>query len=283
MAAVAASALLSGCFLIPVSEDEEDTRGDFHDITINWRMLNLDGTPMTACPPGFTTLVAHLYVLGYVEPSDALLKQTCTPQGSLTQPVATSGKLMDPETKDLAVHGYYPYSGMKDIWLDVTEETQSALAAQSLLRHYENLGSDQTIDFDIYPAGGVAVAAWELDSTLTGAPLASCAAAGVDEVELAYRVYSDTNAPLVVAGKWPCTNDDEDFYYDPDGNSTLRSPDDHRLGAGHTKGIAPEDYFVELRAKRSGTVVGRSMSVYHGEKGNIAHRVSSAEIPIDDR
>lgn len=285
VAAVAASALLSGCFLIPQSGPEEDTRGGFHDVTINWRMLNLDGTPMSACPPGYTTIFAHLYVQGLVEPEDAFLQLPCTAQGSLTQPVATSGRLMDPATKNLGAHAYWEYTGQKDFWLDVTEETGNSYAARSFVRYVENLSSDQTIDFDIYPEGGVAVAAWELDSTLTGAPLASCASAGVDEIEFAYRVYTDTNAPLVVAAKWPCTAVDPDFYFDPDGSRLLdpNAPGNYNLGSGHTKGIAPEAYFVELRAKRAGVIVGRSMSVYHSEKGNIPRRVQNTEIPIDDR
>ncbi len=261
---------------------EDDSRSGFHDVTVTWRLKNLDGTVMTACPPGFTTLVVHLYRAGFVEPPDALLKIPCTPEGSLTQPVATAGELLAEETRDSA-HGYYDYTPQKDVWIDITEETQSQYAAVSFMYYVESLTADATIDFELYPAGGVGVATWSLSSTLTSARLSSCATAGVDEIEAAVRPFADDTAPLVVAGTWPCDAIDPYFHYDPDGNSSLFDPDELELGTGHTRGFAPDSYFVEMRAKRAGVIVGTAEASFSSDGENSAHRINGDDIKINDR
>jgi hypothetical protein len=182
------SALSSGCLSSLSDEKADDSRSAFHDVTVRWHIKNLDGTVMASCPAGFTTLATHLYRVGFVEPPDGLIMTPCTPEGSLTKPVATEGYLIDETTRDEAVHGYYDYTPQKDIWIDVTEETQSAYAAVSFMYYVENLTSDMTIDFDLFPNGGVGVAAWSLSSSHSTAPLTSCATAGVDEIEYATRL-----------------------------------------------------------------------------------------------
>ena len=272
---------LASCVL-PSSGDEDDTRSGFHDVTVGWRLMNLDGSVMTSCPPGFTNLVTHLYVDGYVEPPDALIETPCTPQGSLTQPVATGGRLLDPEAEAEGYNAYFPYSPIKDIWIDLTEETRTAYAARSYLYHLENLASDKTIEFDIYPEGGVGVLAWTLISSLTSAPLSSCAAASVDEIEVAVRPWSDDTAPLQVIGTWPCDAVDPYFYYDPNANTTLLD-EQYELGSGHTRAVAPGEYFVELRAKRGGSIVGTADSSVITGSENDAERILDSEIPVTDR
>lgn len=249
---------------------------------MKWHIRNLDNTVMASCPRGFTTLITHLYRAGYVEPPDALVTTPCTPEGSLTKSVATAGDLIDETTRQNAVHGYYDYTPHKDIWIDVTEETQSAYAAVSFTYHIKELTSDTTIDFDLYPDGGVGLAAWSLSSSASSAPLTSCATAGVDEIEYASRLYSDDTAPLVVGGSWPCDAVDPFFYYDPDGNSTTLG-DKYKLGSGHTRAYAPKSYYVELRAKRAGVVVGTSRGSLAAGGNNTAHRIIGSDIPINDR
>jgi len=280
-----ASVLSAGCGLTSVDERADDSRSGFHDVTVRWHIRNVDGTVMRSCPAGYTTLVTHLYSVGFMEPPDALVTTPCTPEGSLTRPVATAGDLKADETCDqsVTVCGFYPYSPTKDIWMDITEETQSVYAAKSFYYHVEALASSTTIDFDIYPDGGVAVAAWSLTSSLTSARLTSCATARVDEIEYAVRPYGDDTAPLVVGGRWPCTQVDPYFYYDPDGNSTLFDPDEYELGTGHTRGYLPGDYYVELRAKRAGVIVGRGEGSFVGRGENEAHRINGTEIPIDNQ
>lgn len=275
------SAVSSGC--IPTSSDEQkdDSRSGFHDVTVKWHLRHLDGRVMASCPPGYTKLVTHLYRAGYAEPPDALVELPCTPEGSLTQPVATAGKLLEESTRDNGVRGYYNYTPQKDIWIDVTEETQSAFAAVSFLYYVEALTSNTTIDFDLYPEGGVGVAAWSFRSSLTSAPLPSCAAAGVDQIEAAVRPYSDEAAPLVVAGTWQCDQVDPYFYYNPSGNSTLLG--NNALGSGHTRALAPGDYYVELRAKRAGAVVGTAMGSFSADTKNGARQINGTDIVIDDR
>lgn len=275
------SSLAAGCAL-PGSEKDDDTRSSFHDVTVRWHLKNLDGTPMSACPAGFTKMVTHLYKTGYVEPPDAIIRMPCTPEGSVTQPVATAGDLLDETTRGSAAEGYFDYEPRKDIYLDVTEETERTFAAKTPV-YYTQLTSDLTIDFDIYPDGGVGVSAWSLVSALTTSRLASCAAAGVDEIEYAVRPYNDDEAPLVVGGSWPCEHADPYFYYSPRGNFEIPDPDELQLGVGHTKGYAPGDYFVELRAKRAGQVVGRSMSSMNMDGESSAIRIDHDEITISDR
>jgi hypothetical protein len=276
------TSLATGCFLAPPSEKDEDTRSDFHDVTVRWHLRKLDGSVMAACPPGFTKLVTHLYKEGYVEPPDSIVRMPCTPEGSLTQPLATAGELLAEETRGDPVQAYYDYAPRKDIYLDVTEETEETFAAQTPT-YYTELTADLTIDFDIYPEGGVGVSAWTLVSSLTTGKLASCAAAGVDEIEYAVRPFSDEAAPLVVGGSWPCDHADPYFYYSPGGTFQIPDADEYQLGVGHTKGYAPGEYFVELRAKRAGTVVGRSTSSMIVAPGNSAIRIHDDEITISDR
>jgi hypothetical protein len=280
MLRIAPFLLLLGC--LP-NEQADDSRSGFHDVTVRWHLRKLDGSVMASCPAGFTTLFTHLYVAGFVEPPDALVKTPCTPEGSFTQRVATGGELVDPKTIHDEVHGYYDYHPSKDIWMDVTEETQTAYAAVSFLRHIE-LTSDTTIDFDIVPDGGVGVAAWRLVSKSTGAPLTSCASADVDEIEYATRPYVDDTAPLVVGGSWPCNQVDPFFFYDPDGNSTLLDPDEYELGSGHTRALPPDSYYVELRAKRAGVIVGRSVDAsFYAYTKNAAHKINDPDIVMNDR
>ena len=276
------SSLATGCFPLSEEDDSDDTRSDFHDVTVRWHLKNLDGTPMSSCPAGFTKLVAHLYKTGYGEPPDSILRMPCTPDGSLTQPLPTAGQVINESTRGTAAVAYFDYEPRKDIYLDITEETEETFAAQTPV-YYTTLTSDLSIDFDIYPEGGVGVAAWTLVSSLTSSRLASCAAAGVDQIEYAVRPYADDTAPLVVGGSWPCDHADPYFYYSPRGNFEIPDPDEHQLGVGHTKGYAPGSYFVELRAKRAGTVVGRSMSSMIMDSNNSAIRILDDEMTISDR
>lgn len=273
------SSLVTGC-LSPARDD--DTRADFHDVTVRWHLKNLDGTLMAACPTGFTKVVAHLYKIGFVEPPDSTVRLPCTPEGSLTQALPTAGDLLDETTRGTGSEGYFDYEPRKHIYLDVTEETERAFAADTPV-YYTTLTGDLTIDFDIYPDGGVGVAAWSLVSAATSARLASCAAAGVDEIEYAVRPYLDDTAPLVVGGSWPCDHADPYFAYSPPGNFPIPDPDELQLGVGHTKGYAPGDYFVELRAKRAGAIVGRSESSMIVDDQNAAIRIADDEIEIGDR
>jgi len=272
------SSLATGC----PSSDDGDTRSDFHDVTVSWHLKKLDGQVMSACPAGFTKLVIHLYKTGYVEPPDSIVRMPCTPEGSLTQSLPTAGEVLDESTRGTSGEAYYAYEPRKDFYIDVTEETEQTFAAKTPV-YYTTLTSDLSIDFDIYPDGGVGVSAWSLVSSLTTSKLASCASAGVDEIEYAMRPYNDDTAPLVVGGSWPCTHADPYFYYSPGGNFDIPDPDEFQLGVGHTKGYAPGEYFVELRAKRGGTIVGSSMSSMIIDTKNSADRILNDEITISDR
>jgi hypothetical protein len=204
----------------------------------------------------------------------------------LTQSTAAAGELLDETTRGTGAQAYFDYTPEKDIWVDVSEETGAANAASSYMYHVAALASDITIDFDIYPAGGTGVAVWTLVSSLTSVPLSSCAAAGVDQIEAAVRPYADTTAPLVVVGTWPCAQVDPYFYYHPDGNGLLfdSDPTKYELGSGHTKSLAPGDYFVELRGKRAGAVVGTTADAYfHADNKNIPHIIHNTAVTITDR
>jgi hypothetical protein len=268
--------LVPGCLV-----NDFDSRGDFHDVTVNWSLKNLDGTTMSACAPGFDTLVLHLYKVGYVEPADGIVTAPCTPTGSLMQSLATSGELGDPAT------GAYDYEPHKDIYLDITEPTQTVSAATSSLYHVE-LRDDLTIDFDIYPEGKIGVAAWRLQSKLTTAYIPSCEAADVDTVEFWARPFDD-KAPLVKVGSFPCDYNDPYYYYDPVGSGRLIDADDFELGSGHTVGLEPidEGYFFELRAMRGGAIVGTteesSLSFSFSGAANAAEKIYMPDIVMNDR
>lgn len=275
--------VLPACQLFIADETPEDTRSGFHDVTVNWHLRNLDGSVMASCPPGFTTLVTHLYQDGYVEPPDALVVTPCTPEGSLTQPTATAGIL---PIEDYVGGAAFPYGPQKDIWMDLTEQTQLSIAASSYQYYVANLDGDLTIDFDIYPEGGVGVAAWSLFSGLTDAPLPTCDAAGVDTIEAGVRINIDTEAPFRTVGSWPCTAVDPYFYWHPDGQGTLLNNDGQvvfDLGSGHTEALPPGDYEVELRAKRGDAVVGTATGYFSAEEGNSYHHINSDRLTITDR
>lgn len=263
----------------PDAPVDTDTPSGFHDVTVNWQLRNIDGSPMAACPPGFSLLYINLYRNpdGLVAPPDAEVKQPCTPSGTVTRPVATAGRYYLPD------QSFFEYTAQKDILLTVTEETMSVEAARTAYYYVEELTSDLTLDFTLYPAGGVGVAAWQFTSSLTGAPLPSCAAAGVDEVEAAIRPFADTEAPLVVVGNWPCTAVDPYHYYEPNGNGFAILDDPFELGSGSTIGIAEGEYFAELRAKRGGAIVGRLDSQVIIQPRNDDNPFTPTAIPITDR
>ena len=172
----------------------------------------------------------------------------------------------------------------KDIYLDVTEPTDTSYAAVSSRYVVLELNAATTIDCDVYPAGGVAVVGWSFQSSLTSAALPSCDSEGVDEVELAARLYGDTSAPLVVIGTWPCTQIDPYFYLDPDANGfPLIDSSNNWLGSGHSSPLAPGDYFIEKRAKRAGAIVGTTETSVAIEDKNVAHTVRGGSITITDR
>lgn len=272
-------ALLPSCV---AAKDSFDTRADFHDVTVSWHIKNLDDTT-APCPTGFTTLFIHLYNAGFVEPPDALLKLPCTSEGSVTTPVATSGYFVAEENRDQPEPGRYLYHPLKDIWIDLSEETFTAKAATSFLYYVAALDNDLTLNFDLYPAGGVGVVAWRLLSAASGAPLTSCKGAGVDTIEAAARPFGDDAAPLQVIGRWPCDQYDPYFHYDPVGNGALVQPDTYQLGSGHTRAVAAIDsgYFVELRALRGTQVVGKKATSFIAPSKNGAAPISDGEIPID--
>jgi hypothetical protein len=279
---IALAPMFVGCFLAGSEERPDDSRSGFHDVTVSWTLRNLDGSVMTQCPAGYTTIYANLYESWWIlqPPPDAEVRVPCTPQGSFTRPVATEGELRD--TAEGSYGGYFPYHANKDLMLRVTEETLSSVAASTETANYPvaALTSDLSVDFDLYPDGGVAMAAWQLQSSLTSAPLTSCAGAGVDEIEAAIRPFADESAPLVVAATWPCDSVDE---YIRDFHASEGGAEEYVLGAGATAGLAPGSYFVELRAKRAGAVVGTVDGDVEISEGNTYSAIRPAMIPIGDR
>jgi hypothetical protein len=271
----------AGCFFAGGEERADDSRSGFHDVTLSWTLKNLDGSVMDACPAGYTTIYANLYRAHWIlePPTDTRVIVPCTPQGSFTRPVATSGELRDTDGVEFD-GGYWDYTPQKDFILYVTEETLTSFAASSASYFVEALTSDLSVDFELYPAGGMGVVAWRLESSLTSAPLPSCTTAGVDEIEAAVRPFADETAPLVVAGTWACDDVDEytsGFYV------SERDTYEHTLGSGTTIALAPGPYFVELRAKRAGAVVGTAAADVTIEAGNAYTAIRAAAIPITDR
>jgi hypothetical protein len=258
---------------------DSDQPAGFHNVTINWQLKNVNGTPMTACPPGFDTIYVNLYRNpdGLVAPPDAEVTLPCTPSGTLTRPVATTGRYY------LEDGSYFGYTAQKDFLFKVTEATLSVEAARTSYYYVEELTTDLTLNFDVYPAGGVGVVAWQFSSMLTGAPLASCATAGVDTIEAAIRPFNDSGAPLVVVGSWPCTAVDPYQYYEPNGNGFALLDGQYELGSGTSTGIAAGEYFAELRAKRANVVVGTLDGQVIIEDRNDANPFTPSNITITDR
>lgn len=260
----------------------DDSRSGFHDVKVSWHIRNVDGTLVSSCPPGFTTVFAYLYRLSNAEPPDSLIKTPCTPEGVLTQRLPTAGELLDEPTRGREPQAYFDYSPHKDLYVHVAEDTGLRTAAVSPVYHVEALTSDLSVDFDLYPAGAVALANWSFQSGLTGATL-TCSTAGVDQVEVAVRRFSNDTEPLVTVGTWPCDQKDPYFYYDPRNGFPFIDPDNNHLGSGHTRALAPETYFVEKRAKRNGVVVGRYETQVTIEAGTKAGVVQAGSVTITDR
>jgi len=264
------------------ADEDGDTRSGFHDVTVNWTLKNVDGSVMTACPPGFTTIYMNLYRNpdGLVAPPDAEWTVPCTPQGTVTRPVATAGRLLDVAG---GYGGYFDYGTQKDFVVRVTEETLSSFAASTSYYYVENLASALTLDFDIYPAGGVGTFAWQFQSSLTAAALPTCAAAGVDQLEVGIRPYADDAAAFVTVGTWGCNEVDPYQYYEPNGNGFAQIDGMYEIGSGTTGGIAVGEYRTEVRAKRAGVVVGSDLGQLIIENRNDANPISPGVITINDR
>ena len=63
---------------------------------------------------GFTKMVIRLYKAGYVEPPDSIVKQPCSPDGTLTKSLPTSGEVLDETTRGTAAEAYFDYDTHKD-------------------------------------------------------------------------------------------------------------------------------------------------------------------------
>ena len=279
---------LSACF--PKSEEENnppadadvadaDVPGGFHDVTVNWQLKNVDGSLMSACPPGFSTLYINFYRnhYGLTAPPEAEAKLPCTTQGTTTKAVATNGRTTEEDGS------HFIFEPEKDFIVVVTEETLSSEAANTPYYHVETLTSDLTLDFVLYPAGGTGALAWQFESTLTSAPLASCASAGVDTVEVAARDFFDDQAPLVVIGSWACNATDPSVYFEPNGNGFPLIDEQYEMGSGRTAGLAAGTYFTETRAKRGDAIVGTVDGQLVIEDRNDVNPITGAKIPINDR
>lgn len=55
------------------------------------------------------------------------------------------------------------------------------------------------------------------------------------------------------------------------------------LGSGHTAALEPGDYEVEMRAKRSGVIVGTSTGYFAADAENGYHGINDDPIAITDR
>lgn len=263
-------------------DDYLDTRSGFHNVTMSWSLKNIDGSLLSACPAGYSMIYANFYRAhdSIASPSDAEVKLPCSVQGTVTRPVATAGHYYDPAYEENA--NFFRYEPQKDFLIRVYEETMTRWAATTPYYYVDELTTDLTLTFDLYPAGGVGVLAWNFESTLTGAPLASCASAGVDQVEAAIRPLATTGA-FTVVGTWACDARDPYQYYEPNGNGFPVLDEQYELGQGTTRALAPGDYEVELRAKRANAVVGTTAANLTIEDKNDPNPIFPSKIIITDR
>lgn len=264
-----------------LGEDAGDMLANPRNLTINWHFKGLDGNPV-ACPAGFSVMqisITNTYD-GYWQ---HILDVPCAgTDGTHSETIYTSGR---ERTED---GGYWQHGQIHDVRLKVTEPTgQSVAAGAPFLAEglppppgrFVTLDQDQTLDFDIYAAGGYGVARWHLVSNNTGADLISCAAAGVDTVRFTYFVgyYPGVTTPIVT--EWPCDAKDIDFPPDAD---------DYELGSGRTRAVAPETYYGTFEALRNGVVVGTrggdgDAIGFDSSPGNRAFTITNANITITDR
>lgn len=282
----------AGCF--PASEgddgpppdaappEESDTPSVPRKLTINWHFKGINGNAI-ACPTGFSVMEIWITNDQYDGYWQHVLEVPCSSSdGTHSETVYTAGR------EQVEDGGWWTHGKIHDVRLKVTDPTgQSVAAGAPYLAHgsppppgrFVTLDQDRTLDFDIYPGGGYGFAQWHLISNNTGAPLVSCAAAGVDKIRFTYFVgyYPGTTTPVVT--EWPCDAKDIDFA--PDDSS-------YELGSGRTRTVAPESYYGTFEALRGGVVVGTrggdgDAIGFDSDPGNSAFRITNANITITDR
>jgi len=255
-----------------VGGDDADTRGDKHSLTVNWALKQPGGAP-AACPAGFENLA--LWAVSGDDDGEVLDIMPCQPSGSRTLELYTSGErrfMMDDDPDTTYVESFTPDYRVTLYATDPTGEIERAVSLASWL----TLDSDQTLNMELYPDGGVLLFSWELFSGFTDGFIYSCEAGSIDEVELRYRPFTvegDPPAPLTGTTRWPCTETHDDHYY-------LNS---YAVGQGFTPALPPNDYVAEMVGFRSGVAVASDTSVsFKIETGNHLTE-TTADMTVEDR
>jgi hypothetical protein len=257
-----------------------DAPADPQNLTVSWRFKDVGGNAI-ACPAGFTRLevtITNEYD-GYYQ---RRVEVPCAAsEGTHTESIPTSGR------EEVEPGAYWTHGKIHDIKLRITDPSGESVAAEAPASVFESpfqvvrlvtLDQDRSVDFDIYPNAGFGISRWHLVSTLTGADLLSCAAAGVDTIRFTYFVgfYPGESAPIVT--EWPCDANDLDYSIDPDSTE---------LGSGRTRAVAPETYFGTFEALRNGVVVGTrggdGDAIGFDSRPGQGHVITNSNITITDR
>lgn len=151
----------------------------------------------------------------------------------------------------------------------MVDPTGELKRASSVPRRTDLSSGSAQLAVSLYPDAGFFRLAWDLRSALTGERGSSCGALGIDEVELAYAVYTGGTPALDEHARWPCMHR---ASTDPDPNFT---------GDGDTPALAAGSYTGHAIAYRAGAEIARYPDVTFTikEGGEVTEQEVTLAIP----
>ncbi len=161
----------------------DDGPNDVGRITVNWSFKELATNSILPCPTGFNTAAFYAY------PVDSTGSRVGDPIIDLYQCAAGSG------TSD------YPI-GRYEVYLEITNGTNTGLYAQSLSTIVDIVPDDATFTTTIIDDGGFFIFDWELRGQTSGTVL-SCAQANTARVDIGVTVAGTTEG---TNDTFPCEN-----------------------------------------------------------------------------
>lgn len=239
-AVMCAITTLSGCMLLSASGGSDD-RGGKHNLTINFHLKGPGGVAVP-CSAGFKDLLLS----ATTDEATGQLQTfvPCQSSGSATMELYTKGERRYMKDGDSSTYSE-SFTENYHFVLYLTDPTGEVVRAESLTTHLK-LDNDKTIDVDLYPDAGILLFSWELWSGITTDLVHSCAAVGLDEIELKYRLFTFAGDPPAPSAsvRWPCDERHPPYYIS-----------DESSGQGFLPALAPADYLGVIIGYRNGVAV----------------------------
>jgi hypothetical protein len=266
--ALCLSASAAGC--IPISEDESPPEGAT-ELALRWAVNDVSGAP-TACPSPFSTIQVLAQAIppddGVAGPPFAAKFDCAAGTGAMT--LYTSGTVSHDREDALGQPLVSTVSGRYTVVVQITEATGEIVQSESFRHEVDLTTGPRTVATTIYPHGGFVLNHWALYSPVGGVHVSTCAAVGIDTIELRYRPFGEDTAPLIV-DRYPCMSAAEGFPVSGTFN----------IANGLSRPLRAGNYTGEIVALDKGVVAGRTSWNADVKDGNALTENTFNTIPIE--